>query len=69
MVGIRNFWMMWSGSCAGGEKLEDRYYDHRLSGEWADCRDCYIESDWVLIYRIEEGMLILLRTGSHSDVF
>lgn len=49
--------------------MEDKYYDHRLSGNWAECRDCHIESDWVLIYRIEEGMLIFLRTGSHIDMF
>ena len=57
------------GKLCHGEKLEDKYYDHRLSGNWADCRECHVESDWVLIYRIEDGMLILLRTGSHSDVF
>ena len=53
---------------AGG-KLEPKYRDHQLSGNWKDHRDCYIESDWILIYRIEDEDLILERTGSHSELF
>ena len=52
-----------------GEHLEAKYHDHSLSGNWAGCRECHIQGDWVLIYRIEGGFLILRRTGSHSDVF
>ena len=52
-----------------GEKLEPKYRDHQLSGNWKDHRDCHIESDWILIYRIEEKNLILERTGSHSELF
>ena len=52
-----------------GEKLESKYRDHQLSGNWKGHRDCHIESDWILIYRIEYEDLILERTGSHSELF
>ena len=52
-----------------GEKLEPKYRDHQLSGNWKDHRDCHIESDWILIYRIEDENLFLERTGSHSELF
>ena len=54
---------------AAGEKLEPKYSDHRLSGNWKGHRDCHIESDWILIYRTEADELILERTGSHSELF
>ena len=52
-----------------GKKLPPKYADHPLKGEWSDFRDCHIEPDWVLIYRIEQAelLLVLSRTGSHSD--
>lgn len=49
--------------------LEERHRDHALSGRWASSRDCHIEPDWILIYRIDGSSLILERTGSHSDLF
>ncbi|MCX6142211.1 MAG: type II toxin-antitoxin system YafQ family toxin [Ignavibacteriales bacterium] len=54
---------------ASGEKLEPRYRDHTLGGEYFDCRECHIEPDWILIYRLTEDELVLIRTGSHSDLF
>lgn len=54
---------------ARGEKLDPRHKDHPLGGEYSDCRECHIESDWLLIYRLTEEELILIRTGSHSDLF
>jgi mRNA interferase YafQ len=54
---------------AAGEKLDLKYRDHRLSGNWKGHRDCHIESDWILIYRTETDELILERTGSHSELF
>lgn len=51
------------------EKLEPKYRDHQLKGLLKDCRDCHIEPDWLLIYRIEGSELCLVRTGSHSDLF
>jgi len=49
--------------------LEPIYRDHPLSGNWKDHRDCHIEPDWILIYRITADELYLERTGSHSDLF
>ena len=54
---------------ARGEKLEARYRDHALGGEYPDCRECHIEPDWLLIYRLTEEELVLIRMGSHSDLF
>ena len=52
-----------------GEKLPSRNRDHRLKGTLKDCRECHIEPDWLLIYRIEGSELCLVRTGSHADLF
>ncbi|MDR2546406.1 MAG: type II toxin-antitoxin system YafQ family toxin [Lachnospiraceae bacterium] len=54
-----------------GEALPPSYRDHELSGNWKDHRECHIRGDWLLIYRIEGNDLILVlsRTGSHSDLF
>ena len=49
--------------------LDARYRDHALSGDWSGSRDCHIEPDWLLIYRLEPDSLFLERTGSHSDLF
>jgi len=54
---------------AAGEKLEPKYSDHGLSGNWKGHRDCHIEPDWILIYRTEADELFLERTGSHSELF
>jgi mRNA interferase YafQ len=54
---------------AAGEKLEPKYRDHGLSGNWKGHRDCHIEPDWILIYRSEVDELLLERTGSHSELF
>ncbi|HUM85546.1 MAG TPA: type II toxin-antitoxin system YafQ family toxin [Lachnospiraceae bacterium] len=53
------------------EILEDRYKDHPLSGSYIGFRECHIQSDWLLVYAIDKGMLILTaaRTGTHSDLF
>ena len=50
---------------AGGEKLPAKCKDHRLKGILKDCRECHIEPDWLLIYRIEGSELCLVRTGRH----
>ena len=54
---------------ADGQLLEPKYHDHQLSGNWKGHRDCHIEPDWILIYRITVHDLFLERTGSHSDLF
>lgn len=43
--------------------------DHPLAGNWAGHRDCHIEPDWLLIYKLLEDEVRLERTGSHSDLF
>ena len=52
-----------------GQLLEPKFKDHQLSGNWKGHRDCHIESDWILIYRITADDLYLERTGSHSELF
>lgn len=49
--------------------LPERYRDHPLKGKWAGCRDAHVEPDWLLIYQIDGDQLILLRTGTHADLF
>ena len=51
------------------EKLDRKYHDHELSGNYVGYRECHIESDWLLIYKIADGQLKLQRIGSHSDLF
>ena len=52
-----------------GKRLEPKYKDHQLLGNWKGHRDCHIEPDWILIYRTEDDTLFLERTGSHSELF
>jgi mRNA interferase YafQ len=54
---------------ASHEVIPGEYRDHELQGEWAGVRDIHIEADWLLLYRIIDSDLILLRTGSHIDLF
>lgn len=53
------------------EKLPEKYRDHELTGNYAGFRECHIQPDWLLVYRIEEKELILFlsRTGTHADLF
>lgn len=43
--------------------------DHALTGEWKTCRECHLRPDWLLIYQKVDAQLVLLRTGSHSELF
>ena len=56
---------------AMGETLPDKHKDHALTGNWVGHRECHILPDWLLIYRIEDKVLVLTlaRTGTHSDLF
>ncbi len=56
---------------ANGETLPEKNRDHNLSGNYVGCRECHITPDWLLVYEIDNGELILYltRTGSHSDLF
>ena len=52
------------------QKLIDDYDDHPLSGNWKNHRELHIEPDWLLVYHLDENVLVLslVRTGSHSDI-
>lgn len=56
---------------ANGEALPEKNNDHGLSGDWVGHRECHICPDWLLVYRIEDDVLVLTlsRTGTHSDLF
>ncbi|MBQ8316102.1 MAG: type II toxin-antitoxin system YafQ family toxin [Lachnospiraceae bacterium] len=56
---------------SNGEKLPEKNKDHALVGNYGGKRECHITPDWLLIYEIDNGELILYltRTGSHSDLF
>ena len=52
-----------------GGKLETKYRDHVLTGQYKGTRECHIEPDWLLIYELTESELVLVRMGTHSDLF
>ena len=54
-----------------GKKLEPKYRDHSLTGEYAGYRECHLQPDWLLVYKIVDDTLtlVLARTGTHSDLF
>lgn len=56
---------------ANGENLDKKYRDHALAGDYSGFRECHVEPDWLLIYRIDQDVLelFLFRTGTHSDLF
>lgn len=56
---------------AAGEPLPEKNRDHALTGNWTGHRECHIQSDWLLVYRIDNDVLVLMlvRAGSHSDLF
>ncbi len=55
---------------ANGETLSAKYQDHPLRGDRRHYRECHIQGDWVLIYKIDKGVLtlVLSATGTHSDI-
>ena len=54
-----------------GQPLAERNRDHALVGNYIGCRVCHIEPDWLLIYEVihQTLVLVLTRTGSHSELF
>lgn len=54
---------------ANEEPLPERNRDHTLIGDYAGHRECHISPDWLLIYQVTETELLLVRTGSHSELF
>lgn len=53
------------------QKLDEKYRDHGLTGNYNGFRECHVEPDWILIYCINQDVLelFLFRTGTHSDLF
>lgn len=56
---------------AAQENLPSKYKDHELVGNYIGFRECHIQPDWLLVYRVQSDALILFlsRTGTHSDLF
>ena len=56
---------------ANGETLPEKYRDHELQGNYKHHRECHIDPNWLLIYKISKDVLVLslVRTGSHSRLF
>lgn len=52
-----------------GQSLPPKYRDHALKGDFKGFRDCHIEPDWLLIYKIDADVITFARTGTHSDIF
>lgn len=54
-----------------GNPLPEKYRDHNLSGNYIGFRECHINPDWLLIYKVDNDILTLtlIRTGTHSDLF
>ncbi len=52
-----------------GKGLESKYHDHILQGKYSSVRECHIEPDWLLLYQLSKTSLILISTGTHTDLF
>jgi len=52
-----------------GEPLDEIHKDHKLIGNFMGRRECHLESDWLLIYKVTEDKMVFERLGSHSDLF
>ena len=59
------------GKIQNGEKLGKKYKDPILKGKFKGFHECHIQPDWLLIYKIQDNILILtlVDTGSHADLF
>ncbi|MES0491686.1 MAG: type II toxin-antitoxin system YafQ family toxin [Leptospirales bacterium] len=51
------------------EELSRNLKDQKLIGDFVGRRECHVEPDWLLVYRIENNDIIFERTGTHSDIF
>ena len=59
------------GKLLNGEQLEEKYHAHILTGDRKGQWECHIQPDWLLVWEIREQelVLVLLNTGTHSDLF
>lgn len=55
---------------ADGKPLSEKNRDHPLTGDWKGFRECHITPDWLLVYKLEDDILVLTltRIGTHSDL-
>ena len=51
------------------EPLEPKHRDHNLAGDYLGCRECHVEPDWLLIWDETDEAIILIRSGTHADLF
>ncbi len=51
------------------EPLLEKYHDHALVGNYTGRRECHIDPDWLLIYKLTKDLIIFERTGTHADLF
>ena len=51
------------------QELDPIHRDHKLIGNFVGRRECHLESDWLLIYKLSEDRIVFERMGSHSDLF
>ncbi len=51
------------------EGLDPLHRNHQLIGDYVGRRECHIEADWLLIYKLEKDQIVFERTGSHADLF
>ncbi len=51
--------------------MDDKYRDHNLNGDYAECRECHVEPDWLLVYEVMDKVLVLMlyRVATHSELF
>jgi mRNA interferase YafQ len=49
--------------------LPPAHQAHKLTGEWSGVWECHIEPDWLLIYTVTDEEVLLIRTGTHDDLF
>ena len=56
---------------ASGEKLDEKYYDHPLTGNLRSKRECHVEPDWLLIYALKKDVAVLSldRIGTHAEPY
>ncbi|WRS29229.1 type II toxin-antitoxin system YafQ family toxin [Actinomycetaceae bacterium MB13-C1-2] len=52
-------------------ELRRHHRMHQLKGAWADANECHIANagDWLLVWQVDGGVAVLLRTGTHQDIF
>ena len=58
-----------SAALINEEPLAERHRDHALRGNFRNRRECHVEPDWLLIYKLNGDNIIVERTGTHSDLF